>query len=382
MGNLQGRWVLVLVPALTALALTGCDNRWNRTHPKDNDGIAGNSPTSTSATGDGGAAGTFTSSGGSGASPVCPGACKSSPSAPFEDRLIMVSMGAPSEVQACPDWAHITGFVGYALQEDVAPTTCPACTCSPAACAMPEAMHASAAKCDDAGQATSTPTNAPPGWEGTCTDDNPIAAGLTCGQGPCVASITIESPLVRPCLPSAQGPPASFPDPSWIVARECLIGPPDADGCELGQLCAPLPPPGFMLCQFFRGEDPGYECPPGHEGPFVFHDTRSDTRGCTPCQCGEPQGADCSAVVSLFSDGACSDFLASYTLTTAMDGGCVDLPPGAALGSKLGLLAVDKLGSCAPSGGEPSGAVELSGPLTLCCEPASDPPAAPHGEKK
>lgn len=51
---------------------------------------------------------------------------------------------------------------------------------------------------------------------------------------------------------------------------------------------------------------------------------------------------------------------------------CFHLPAGTALGSKSAELVVDKLGTCAPSGGELLGAIEPLVPVTLCCQPETD----------
>jgi hypothetical protein len=286
----------------------------------------------------------------------------------------MFWIGAPEEVQDCPGFAPDKGFEGFA-DLLAAPSSCPSCSCSPASCTLPEAMHASAAKCAAADGAAETSFDAPAAWEGVCTVEDALAAGLLCGGVPCVQSLTIEASSVEPCKPIAEGT-VTIPPPSWItMARECRINVDDnGGGCPNGRTCAPVPPEGFALCLFIAGDDPGYECPtPDYPRRVVVYDTWPDDRACSPCACGEAEGADCAALVSVFGDAACGALLGSYMLAND-EPGCFDLPSGSALGSKSAAFVVDEPGSCAPSGGELSGEIHGAGPLTLCCQPDLAPP--------
>lgn len=321
--------------------------------------------------GEGGSAGDLAAWSADDSDPSCStgdAACVPSADGPFL-RITMISIGTPEEVMPCPPWAP-AGFEGFA-DMTVAPHTCPACSCGPAACALPEYLHASAATC--AGSSTVTVSwDALPAWEGGCLAESPIAAGLQCGNVDCVQSLTIESPRVEPCFPHTLGRPF-LPAPEWgRTVRECKIDvDPNAADCPHGSSCAPLPPEGFRLCLSASGAD--YECPHAYPERFVVFDTVNDARACSPCACSDPEGAACSALVSVFADTSCSDFIGSFPVTSATDTGCFDLPPGTALGSKTATLTVDTLGTCAPSGGDPSGALEPVGPLTFCCQAEPEP---------
>lgn len=326
--------------------------------------------------GGGGAATTTTGeggdlfTGGGGAASACTGQCVASADGPFV-RVTMVSIGTPEEVKPCPDWAPLA-FEGYAGMK-VAPHTCPSCSCGPAACALPQEMHASAAKCADAESAPAIDWSAPVAWEGVCSAEAPIAAGMSCEGVPCVQSLTLDAPAVEPCKPAVAGV-ATFPEPAWdLVARECKIEVDiEGEGCGAFESCAPAPPEGFVLCVSVAGE--GYECPKDYPRPYVVFDTVDDARACSPCTCSEPEGAECAALVSVFTDGACGALLGSFPLVSD-EPGCFDLPSGSALGSKSATLATDKPGTCKPSGGAASGNVTLAGPMTLCChETEPDPP--------
>lgn len=336
-------------------------------------GLLGDGGSGGSSTTSAGSGGDIFPTSGSGGDPVCSGACVPSRSAPFVG-LSMFWIGAPDEVPDCPVFAPDVGFEGFA---DVlaAPSSCPSCSCSPASCLLPEGMHATAAKCVDGDGAAETSFDAPAAWEGVCTDQGAIPAGLLCGGMPCAQSLTIDAPTVEPCKPITAGT-ATIAPPSWAtMARECRINvDDDGGGCPNGRTCAPEPPEGFDLCLFIAGDDPAYECPI-HDYPrrVVVYDTWPDERACSPCACGEAEGADCAALVSVFSDAACGAVLASNVL--AMDQpGCFDLPAGSALGSKSAVFVVDEPGSCAQSGGELSGEIHGAGPLTLCCRSEEVPP--------
>ena len=93
-----------------------------------------------------------------------------------------------------------------------------------------------------------------------------------------------------------------------------------------------------------------------------------ETRDCTPCECGDPEGGDCSAFVSVFTDGACGALLATNMLVSG-EPGCFDVPSGSALGSKSASFVVDKPGACAQAGGEALGDLQPAAPVTLCCAP-------------
>lgn len=300
----------------------------------------------------------------------CPGVCVRAASVPFE-RVTVFSIGKPDEVRPCSDLGTYQGFVGV-RDMTVAQPSCPSCSCGPAACVLPESMSAGAATCPADG-AEQTPFDAPPAWEGNCTAENAIAKDLSCGDlGPCVASLTVEAPIVAPCAPVETGA-VDIPDPEFgTLARECLIQP-TPEGCDLGEACIPKLPDGFRACLFLPGDDPAYGCPEEVYTDRVVVYSLADSRACEPCGCGDPEGASCSALVSVFEDGECGSLLGTFPVTAPQGKACFDLPPGAALGSKEAKWTVDKLGNCPPSGGELKGSIALTGPVTLCCQPEGSP---------
>ncbi len=366
---MRGLWCSIFAVGLVVVTAFSAGCSRSPQHFFDTSGEAG----STTSTGDGGSGGDiFTTGGGAGGAAVCVGSCVAGKPAWF-DGLSLFWIGPPDEAPPCSDLGLVEGSTGWA-DPIVPPSTCPACSCSPAACVLPEAMHASAAKCPGDG-AASIAFDAPAAWEGTCNADGAITGGLQCSGVPCVQSLTIAAPVVAPCKPVVDSDPI-IPSPEWgTVARECVIWPISGDGCAAGEACAPAHPDGYAVCVYREGDhsaDPGFACPAEYPRSLVVYASYEDTRSCAPCGCGDPEGGACAALVSVFKDGACGSLLGSYTLAND-EPGCFDLPSGSALGSKSALLVVDQPGTCPHTGGGPGGGFEPMDPMTLCCEPDPDP---------
>jgi hypothetical protein len=278
--------------------------------------------------------------------------------------MSLFQVGPRTEVEqtTCPGFAPHAGTVAYADLAESA-HTCPSCDCGPAACALPTDMQVSPAKCP--GGDPLTPFSAPEGWEGTCTaEDAPVSGG---------GSLTIAAPAVLPCA-VIEGPYEEPAPSEWsLMARECLVTL-ERGACGEGELCAPDLPPDdpLTLCLFVRAEKPWIDCPDPFPRPFFVYEDYIDHRECAPCECSAPEGAACSALVSVYEDAACGQLLGSFPVSFPEDG-CFDLPEGVQLGSKDAVLTTDELGTCAPSSAGASGEIEKVGPLTLCCEAARPP---------
>jgi len=352
------------------VAVTGCGDGFVGNHSPP-PGADGTTSTSGSTGGSGTGGQLFTGGGGSGGAAVSCDACARDAQTPFEG-LSAYAFGKPGEVAPCPDVAPLVGFEGFA-DLTVDPHACPSCWCSPAGCALPEGMYASAAKCPGDGAASLPFGPADGGWEGTCSNEAPIAAGLQCEGVACVQSLSIPAMTVEPCQPLSQGA-ASLPTPVWgTMVRECLLGPLSGEGCETGEVCTPKLPDSLSLCLFLKGDDPAYQCPEDYERRVVVYAGVADERACEPCACGDAQGAECGAFLSAFANDACGSLIATV-ITTSEEPACVDVPSGSAVGSASASVVVDKPGTCAQSGGQPSGAIEPVGPVTLCCQKEIYPP--------
>lgn len=260
----------------------------------------------------------------------------------------------------CPK-GTVEGFTAHAGFIAPEPHTCTECSCSPAACALPDGMLAFPAKCPGDGS-TPLPFGPAPGsgWDGSCDQANAHPANELCDGALCVQSLSIPATTVTPCTPSTPTP--SKPDWSWgRSVRQCRLLP---QGCDAGQVCAPaVVPDAFDLCRYVAG-DTG--CPKGYfTERSVLYLGAGDDRGCEACDCAPAQGAQCEAYVSVYKDGACSSPVVQIMVSTMSL--CVDVTSGSALGSTGALLVTDVPGTCTPSGGEPVGHVEPAQPVTLCC---------------
>ncbi|WP_437300552.1 hypothetical protein [Sorangium sp. So ce426] len=328
--------------------------------------------------GEGGGGGGGSGGTGGGDETACAGDCV--PPAPlgwFGPALLW--FGPRDQVPDCPAAAPNIGYEGFA---DLAPAplACAACLCDPpdaatASCQLPLgwSVHASSTCPGDPGGVT-TPFAAPDGWDGACTAANAIPAGQDCGGRPCVQSVSIEAPIVTAtgaCTPRVdEPPPPALLDPWQTRALACVPGAytecvGDRSTCMPSPDQPGVPPPGgFLTCIFHEGD---VTCAEPYLVRHVFYGGAEDTRGCSECGCGELEGASCTVMASVYSDGACGEALASIVVSSTTPF-CGVTPPGVALGSKSAeVVAVDP-GGCAPSGGEPTGELMPAEPSTFCCQ--------------
>ncbi|MGK3965060.1 hypothetical protein WMF38_12860 [Sorangium sp. So ce118] len=345
--------------------------------PEEGGGGGGGDGGSGGEGGAGGEGGDGGSGGAGGDETACAGDCI--PPAPlgwFGPALLWY--GPPDQAPDCPAAAPNATYEGFA---DLAPApfACAACLCDPpdaaaASCQLPVGWSAHAATCAATVPDTvETAFAAPEAWDGACTAENAIPAGQDCGGQPCVQSLSIDAPAVTvtaACTARVdEPPPPARLDPWQTRALACVPGaytecPGDRSTCmpSPGQPGVP-PPGGFLTCVFHEGD---VTCEEPYLDRHVFYDGADDTRGCSECACGELEGASCTIMASVYSDGACADQVAS-TLISSMAPFCGVTPPGVGLGSKSAeVVAVDP-GACAPSGGEPIGELLPAAPSTFCC---------------
>ena len=278
-------------------------------------------------------------------------------------RPVLLWSGPQFEAPECPaDRAGIVQYEGHA--DPNVPPECFSCSCEPSTgeCELPSFLTAGSQKCGF--------QDPPPiiyDFSGldpepmSCNTTNAIPADL-------IKSLTI-SPLIMTesgCKPVTTLPPKSG-DVSWkTFARACgsVVSP-----CQdQGALCVSTaePPPGYSQCIYQQGE---HECPSGYPDRRVFYDDISDSRHCSECSCGAPEGSECSSYVRAYEDATCS-ILVSVDLvsSTQLWAECGDMVTSPALGGKTATAPIYEPGTCEPSGGEPSGSVELKGPTTFCCQ--------------
>lgn len=276
---------------------------------------------------------------------------------PFQRVSLVGEAGKP-----CPAGTD-QGETFHADFQEPADHTC-ACSCSAPTCALPGGMHTNAAKCSNADGSAALPFGPGPGWDGLCSSDNPVAAGIQCGGVPCVQSVTVPALLVSPCEPDP--PVLSKADATWgRTMRECTLDLP-ANGCADGQICPPAPPEGYDICLIGEGD---LTCPPGFSKSTYYTGVKDD-RGCALCTCGDPE-AQCEAYVVAYSDVACG-VPAGSVIATVDEPACFDVPSGTALGSVQAYFLGQSPGSCPASGGEATGDIAPDGLVTLCCRSPLD----------
>jgi hypothetical protein len=307
-----------------------------------------------------------------GPSPACSGVCVSLPPDGWSDPQLFWS-GPTGTAPQCPADAPVVAYQGHADPITPPPASCTPCTCSPSSgtCGPPQHFAASSSACST-GAPASMPFDPPASWDGTCTDDDAIAAGATCGGMPCVSSLT-SGPVALSddgCMASGTVLVNAAP-PSWSTdAVACRGNTYPLGGCfEPGVTCAIPPPSGFSVCVYQSGDN---ACPASYPDKYVAFGGFDDTRGCTSCACAAPSGSLCTATLSVFKDTACATPLPLAVPIGSGGPSCFDLmPAGLPLGSKTVTGLAYQPGTCIPSGGQATGSVDPSGPSTFCCLPAS-----------
>ncbi|MEZ4300396.1 MAG: hypothetical protein R3B70_35955 [Polyangiaceae bacterium] len=288
-----------------------------------------------------------------------------------EPRYFYVWVGPTGEAPAaCPEWATLQVF---RLHDG--PTAgsldCPSCTCTPSeTTCLPSAEWAAVPRsCAEPPDAAGVFFGATDNWNGVCSTQPSIPAGIECPGGePCAQSMVVGPPgvLAAPCAVSSVGEPIpSDPPFTWeITALGCVqeerVERKECDPYEF----VPFPEDGFLLC-FETDQE---VCPTGYEPSFTFYHDADDDRACTPCSCGAPSGNTCSMQVSAYSDAGCVSELGAAVVSSTDPEVCFDLPDGTALGSKRAALVEKTDGACAPSGGEVTGSVQAKEPVHMCCQ--------------
>jgi hypothetical protein len=288
---------------------------------------------------------------------------------------VLLWHGPVNQEPLCPGQAPIDFYHGRA-DLSVDSISCGQCVCDAptGTCSLPSKFTAASSTCQSMGPTTIYSSfDPPPAWDGSCTALGSIPAGALCNGVPCVKSLTI-APLTLTedgCTPHAIGaePPSRLTDWWTTAAVGCQLN--DIHACDGGkEVCAPFANsslPGFSTC-VFRDVGVDKECPKDYPERHVFYDDFDDTRACTECTCNPPQGSQCTAVASIFKDAACSVPIPLITgITADAEPFCYNPPPGSALGSKTVSAPTYTPGSCAPTGGELTGAVSLLGEAVFCC---------------
>jgi hypothetical protein len=274
------------------------------------------------------------------------------------------------------------GWGGYAIYDDTRTNACPSsyptqadtyeglmfspATCTSCACdASGTTCNPSSLRCEDDG--------------GTCTASTPLTSlsasctalggGLTTdGHAMCAAS----APVAAGGSCTASGGAATLSPVSFgKLSRTCGATSGPGGGCTTGNVCVAKPPGGSHGVCVSQPASGTVICPAGYNDAFVVLPTATsfdDTRGCTACACGGLTGASCAATATLFLSGDCEDGGGPGSVALPADGNCHPIGPGAATFASGSLSTMTNQGSCAPSGGAPTGTVTAENPTAYCCQ--------------
>ena len=267
-------------------------------------------------------------------------ACVAAPASGWEGPVLLHEDGDASSCAARYPDEVLRG--GTAASAD--PAVC-SCTCTPsgAGCATFLNVNTGTSSSCDA-LACTTSLNA------SCVELAPAClAGLATGylqtQAP-VGPANCTAAAGAPDLPAVE-----WDDAALGCAPEAAL---ERDGCDDDELCAPEPEGDGTLCIYRAGE---HACPgDDYDDRRVYFTEVDDTRGCSPCSCGN----DCNYEWKLYaaSDTSC----AAPVLTIASANQCVAVNP------TDGKLRVGvEIEPCAKSGGVAQGAVAAGGAVTVCC---------------
>ncbi|MBI5478240.1 MAG: hypothetical protein HY906_05250 [Deltaproteobacteria bacterium] len=184
----------------------------------------------------------------------------------------------------------------------------------------------------------------------------------------CTASVPLPQGGACTAVASMIPPPAY----SWPAAgRACLR--PAGGSCGPGTAqCVPRPPSGSFLgpCLARAGS---FSCPAPYTMTPVplFDGSASDGRSCSACACGAEQGARCDCVggpcVIGIHNSACTT---GYGMVPADGATCSAVFVNGPLNVGLFLARTQlRPGACEPSPSLPTGGVQPTGPITVCCMP-------------
>ena len=314
---------------------------------------------------------------------ACPGRCVPVPSgnagywSEVAVSLLVYHTNAMAEPPTCPEGASAEKWRLFA-ELDAPAAACEPCECGPStgACkALPEKFETRAGACGESG-AASLPFDAPAGWDGSCTSENALPAGVQCGGEPCAQSVWV-SPLPGPtnegCSPKGETP-AFTKTRAWKLAGLACMNNTDDDTCaptDAGtRYCVSDPGPEFLQCVVREGTDA--PCPDNYNWAryeMYPEDAVIDERDCEACACGPPEGSACTASVHLYEGPVCSSQSEQFGMVSPHDQ-CQNIgPPGHALAGKA-ITDLDYVpGTCAATGGAPKGEAkkDVTRAVTFCC---------------
>lgn len=312
---------------------------------------------------------------------ACQGACVEMGTADFRKEAVLVWMGDEEKQPVCPARAEQVFYTGYGdpriwLQ-------CDKCKCGPSKCALPDGMAVHDKPfCQDG---TPLGYTAPSEWDGSCLSPSVLPGGS-------FSSIKLSPAKPAPCEPIVAPVPkvpsfapehaSAGADLYWGSFAKACQGVAEGKCDNTSEMCLPSaepPPPGFRQCvQYLFPVDESKlpQCPSAFPDRFVFYSGVEGKLECSPCECGDPVGAQCNAAFSAYQDTTCSGGpMPLFENVPSVAGQCIDL--GAipySLGSMSAQWKQNFPGKCEPKGGELINEAKGTDPRAFCCQAPSGAP--------
>jgi hypothetical protein len=192
--------------------------------------------------------------------------------------------------------------------------------------------------------------------DGQCHGGNAATNTLSCKLGP--------TPVLAPgqCPPSVSD--FTNKDPFTTVTDVCRTFEEPGGGCASGEVCIPRGAGDYAgyVCLEQAGE---HACPSGWGLQVLAYTGATDSRACTACTCSTTAAQCVGAQYDFWDDPFClvNDEPVNSELCKDLTG-LTDFDAWSFERAKLPVVS----GSCAASGGVPSGSVYPTGALTFCCQ--------------
>lgn len=191
-----------------------------------------------------------------------------------------------------------------------------------------------------------------------------------CAGQPCVQSLVLQPPTIAPCVAESVLSPGS-PSVDVLEHQRVIEYVSASNGTSCGSTgnCVAPPPTGYKLCLVANEVEVALPCPEGWTDRRAGWREVANTRTCSACTCGVPQGASCTVHASVYADDACNNERGNIMLASTDAAQCIDLAVGTALGSKTAEVLSYQEGTCVPSTSVLLGEVKVEHPVTYCCVP-------------
>lgn len=186
-----------------------------------------------------------------------------------------------------------------------------------------------------------------------------------CTTGPTALTVPSVTASAGSCAPSpATQPKATY---SWgEEGRACgQVAPIVTGGCPGSQVCAPKAFGAFAkVCVVHQGGD--VDCPAtSYTDKHLLYAGADDSRACSPCACDSPA---CTGSVQVFQQSGCTTVTQTVPLGVSS---CAAIRAASVVsaGKSEEYVRYVPDGHCAATGGQATGDVSPSQPVTICCVP-------------